>query len=68
MVEESPSVRERVHMAEEKEEENEEEKEKSKKTNVVMAWIQTHNLSLLSQVLCPLNHSALQALSGHHVR
>ena len=53
MVEESPSVRERVHVAEE------EEEEKSPKNHFDMAGIQTHDISLLSHALYPLDHGAL---------
>ena len=45
-VEESPSVRERMHMADVEEEKN----------HFAMAGIRIHNLSLLSQVLYPLDH------------
>ena len=41
-------MRERVHMTEE-------EEEKSPKNHFAMAEIQTHNLSLLSRVLYPLD-------------
>ena len=53
MVEEYLSVREReiVHMKE--------EEEKSPKNHHSMARIQTHDPSLLSQVLYPLDHGAL---------
>ena len=52
MVEESQSVRERVHMAQE-------EEEKSPKSHFAMAGIRTHYLSLLSQVPYPLDHGTL---------
>ena len=52
VVEESLPVRERVYMAEE-------DKEKSLKNHFDMTMIQTHNLSLLSRALYPLDHGGL---------
>ena len=50
------SERERVHL--------EEEKEKSPKNHCAMAENQTHDLSLLSRVLYPLDHGALPTIRG----
>ena len=51
MVEESPSVKERVQISD--------EEENSQKNHFAVARILTHDLCLLSQVLYPLEHGDL---------